>query len=104
MILFLEFNKSSSKEYDSDDEDFQDLDLYTRFQRKIYKKNVVCEPEYEQKSTHISSLPIEIILYILRWVVTSDLDLRSLEHCSTVCRGFYICGRDSEIWRLVCAR
>lgn len=54
--------------------------------------------------THISSLPMEIILYILKWVVSSDLDLRSLEVCSRVCRGFYICSRDPEIWRLACMR
>ncbi|XP_046688585.1 LOW QUALITY PROTEIN: F-box only protein 9-like, partial [Homalodisca vitripennis] len=53
--------------------------------------------------THLCP-PVEIILYILRWVVSSELDLRSLEMCSSVCRGFYVCSRDSEIWRLVCVR
>lgn len=47
---------------------------------------------------------MEIILYILKWVVSSDLDLRSLEMCSRVCRGFYLCSRDPEIWRLACIR
>lgn len=56
------------------------------------------------QTTHISALPIEIVLYILRWVVSSELDLRSLEMFSRVCRGFYISARDSEIWRLVCVR
>ena len=56
------------------------------------------------QTTHISALPMEIILYVLRWVVSSDLDLRSLEMCSRVCRGFYLCSRDPEIWRLACAR
>lgn len=32
-------------------------------------------------------------MYIFRWVVSSDLDLRSLEQLSLVCRGFYICAR-----------
>nr|CAD7447425.1 unnamed protein product [Timema bartmani] len=54
--------------------------------------------------THISSLPMEIVLYILRWVVSADLDIRSLELCSRVSRGFYLCSRDSEIWRLACIR
>lgn len=47
---------------------------------------------------------MEIILYIFKWVVSSDLDLRSLEVCSMVCRGFYLCARDTEIWKLACIR
>lgn len=47
---------------------------------------------------------MEILLYIFKWIVSSDLDLRSLEICSAVCRGFYLCARDSEIWRLACIR
>lgn len=43
-------------------------------------------------------------MYIFRWVVSSDLDLRSLEQLSLVCRGFYICARDPEIWRLACLK
>lgn len=47
---------------------------------------------------------MEMILNILRWVVSSDLDFRSLEMFSMVCRGFYLCARDSEIWRLACVK
>lgn len=47
---------------------------------------------------------MEMILYILKWLVSSDLDMRSLELCSMVCRGFYQCARDPEIWRLACIR
>lgn len=36
---------------------------------------------------------MEVLMYIFRWVVSSDLDLRSLEQLSLVCRGFYICAR-----------
>ncbi|NXN94532.1 FBX9 protein, partial [Rhinopomastus cyanomelas] len=49
-------------------------------------------------------LPMEVLLYIFRWVVSSDLDLRSLEQLSLVCRGFYICARDPEIWHQVCLK
>lgn len=34
-------------------------------------------------------------MYIFRWVVSSDLDLRALEQLSLVCRGFYICARSA---------
>lgn len=89
----------------SDSEDLaKDGNLLTRIQKKINKYQYLFIPANEQKSLHISSLPMEIMLYIFKWVVTYDLDLRSLEMCSRVCRGFYLCSRDSEIWRLACLR
>ncbi|XP_014287029.1 F-box only protein 9 [Halyomorpha halys] len=68
------------------------------------KKIQLCSPQQPSNMTHLSALPMEIFLYILRWVVSKDLDLRSLEMCSRVCRGFYICARDPEIWRTACTR
>lgn len=64
----------------------------------------LCTPQHPTNATHISQLPMEIFLYILKWVVSSHLDMRSLEMCSRVCRGFYICCRDQEIWRTACTR
>merc|ERR1719394_2427296 len=54
--------------------------------------------------SHISRLPVEIIINILRWVVSSDLDLRSLEMFSMVCKGFYMCARDETVWKLACEK
>lgn len=48
-LYFLEYSKISKKEYDSEEEESDDPDLYARFQRKICKNNVVCLSEYEQK-------------------------------------------------------
>lgn len=45
---------------------------------------------------------MEILIHILKWVVSSDLDLRSLECFSQVCRGFFVAARASDIWRRVC--
>lgn len=53
-------------------------------------------------SKHISDLPMEIILYLMKWIVSADLDLKSLENAANVCKGFYLCARDKEIWRLIC--
>ena len=86
------------------DDDVDIKDLYNHILHKMNKNPYMCIPANEQKVTHISALPLEILLYILRWVVSSELDTRSLEMCSFVCRGFYLCCRDSEIWRLACAR
>jgi F-box protein 9 len=54
--------------------------------------------------THISQLPAELVLLVLRWIVSADLDLKSLQSCSNVSRGFYLAARDNEIWKLICAR
>uniref|UniRef100_A0A674PJD7 F-box only protein 9 n=1 Tax=Takifugu rubripes TaxID=31033 RepID=A0A674PJD7_TAKRU len=53
----------------------------------------ICSPELDVTQVHMSALPREILMYIFRWVVSSDLDLRALEQLSLVCRGFYICAR-----------
>ncbi|XP_014262557.1 F-box only protein 9 isoform X2 [Cimex lectularius] len=81
------------------------MDLLTHLSIVNLKHHrTLCIPAQPQKGTHFSSLPMEIFLYILRWVVSTDLDVRSLEICSRVCRGFYICCRDQEIWRTACSR
>lgn len=95
--------------HDEDDEDLSSVDLVARFQDSIANGNgnlfhrdnadsgVICTD-----GLHIASLPTEIILYILRWVVSRHLDLRSLEQCAIACKGFYLLARDPEIWRLAC--
>lgn len=55
-------------------------------------------------SLHLLSLPIDVLVYILRWVVSTNLDLRSLEQCSSVCKAFYLCSRQTQIWRLACQK
>lgn len=57
-----------------------------------------------QTGIHLSSLPMEVLSHILKWVVSSDLDLKSLENCSEVCRGFYLAARSNVIWKSVCQR
>jgi len=61
------------------------------------------EMEVEQEwSKHISCLPMEILIAILKWVVSDQLDLRSLEKCSAVCRCFYVASRSPDLWRIIC--
>lgn len=95
----------TSAESETVDEAEEDDDLLVRFQRILLRDQAVCHPESLQSGTHISSLPMEILLYIFKWVVSSELDVRLLDlSCSAVCRGFYLAARDPEIWRLVCVR
>ncbi|XP_023684841.1 F-box only protein 9 isoform X2 [Paramormyrops kingsleyae] len=86
---------------------FEMADLLAYFQHQLALQDTtrkICEPEVEGTQTHISALPLEVMMYIFRWVVSSDLDLRALEQLSLVCRGFYVCARDPEIWRSACLR
>jgi len=36
------------------------------------------------QAMHIGQLPVEVIQYILKWVISSDLDIYSLEQLSCV--------------------
>ncbi|XP_029161839.1 F-box only protein 9 isoform X3 [Nylanderia fulva] len=93
---------NDSKNHNEADE--KETDLFLKLSKIVNRNQCVCFPKFEQSTTHICALPMEIVLYILRWVVSSDLDFRSLEMFSRVCRGFYISARDAEIWRLACVR
>eukprot|EP00118_Oscarella_pearsei_P006627 m.30237 g.30237 ORF g.30237 m.30237 type:complete len:394 (+) comp31322_c0_seq7:41-1222(+) len=61
-----------------------------------------CQRMRPQAMTHVSALPQELLFYIFKWVVSGDLDMRSLEQLSMVCKSFYICALDPELWRLAC--
>lgn len=89
-------NDKSEDEYDNKE------DLFLRFQRILGP--LICFPARAQLTTHFSALPPELVIYIFRWVVSYDLDLRMLEQCAAVCRGWYLCARDPELWRRACSK
>lgn len=96
---------------DGSTEDLSGMDMLARFELALQNGNGSlfqrsnAEPGVIVTSgLHISDLPPEILLHILRWVVASHLDMRSLEQCSMASKGFYICARDSEIWKSACLR
>ncbi|OWK13356.1 FBXO9 [Cervus elaphus hippelaphus] len=67
------------------DDDSKMADLLSYFQQQLtFQESVLklCQPELESSQTHISALPMEVLMYVFRWVVSSDLDLRSLEQLS----------------------
>ena len=70
--------------------------------KPIFLNVMVQKLHFSFKDVHISSLPMEVLINILKWVVSSDLDIQSLEACSKVCRGFYLASRSSDVWRLLC--
>lgn len=95
-------------ECDVDDEDLDGVDLMERFQLAIGQSGCLfyraTDPGVITTGLHFADLPLEIIFQILRWVVSSELDMRSLEQVSKVSRGFYVCAKDPEIWRLACLK
>ncbi|XP_026134881.1 F-box only protein 9-like isoform X1 [Carassius auratus] len=92
-------------EDNENDQEIDDLLMYFQQQLTLCDGTMkLCEPETDSTQLHISALPFEVLMYIFRWVVSCDLDLRALEQLSLVCRGFYICARDPEIWRTACLR
>ena len=112
MVLFL-FLGDDDVELLIDDRDV-DVDLRDHGAEKDlvgkFTNLEVCQPvgtEIEMEvevdwRKHISCLPIEILIAILKWVVSDQLDLRSLEKCSAVCRCFYVASRSPDLWRIIC--
>jgi len=78
--------------------------VLTRLQSMTLTGGRFCQPATPQTGHHISRLPAEVLQLILRWVVTADLDIRSLEMFGLVCRGFYQLSRDPAIWKRICHR
>ncbi|XP_066931860.1 F-box only protein 9-like [Clytia hemisphaerica] len=64
----------------------------------------LCSPNLPQTTTHISALPSELLVNIIRWVVSKELDMKSLSQFSLACKWFYICARDEELWKIICLR
>ncbi|CAH1635531.1 unnamed protein product [Spodoptera littoralis] len=87
---------------EDDEEEIEGEDLLSKLRRILASKGALCEPELETTDAHISWLPYEVILEILRWVVSSELDVFSLDQVSNVCRGLYVAAREPDIWRSLC--
>lgn len=68
------------------------------------ESKTLCEKQTVRSGVHISQLPAEVFEYILRWVASSELDMRSVEMMSVVCVGFYVAVRRSKIWEDACLR
>ena len=63
-----------------------------------------CTPADVNFPCPAATLPPEIYMYVMRWVVGTELDLRSLDCAARVCRGWYLLARDPELWRAVCVQ
>lgn len=103
-----ELKAGTSSHFEDDDDNTLD-DLIAAFQLDISENNKgICESTFGagtiSTSLHISCLPVEVFLVILKWLVSNDLDVRSLERFGHVCKGFYLLSRDQEIWKMACMK
>lgn len=84
-------------------------DLAETFQKELSFNNLgICESAFSagtiSTSLHMSCLPVEVFLVILKWLVSNELDFKSLERFGSVCKGFYLLSRDQEIWKMACTK
>lgn len=93
---------NENKPFDTDES--KESSLYDQFRQETLTENNFCSKKFPQSSKHFSELPNEVVMLILKWIVSDQLDIRSVEKFSLVCKGFYVFGRDPEVWRLACAR
>lgn len=98
----------TTSHFDNDDDNTLD-DLIAAFQLDLSENNQgVCESTFGagtiSTSLHIACLPVEVFLVILKWLVSNDLDFRSLERFGQVCKGFYLLSRDQDVWKLACCK
>ncbi|KAG5672719.1 hypothetical protein PVAND_002820 [Polypedilum vanderplanki] len=98
----------ASQAHEQTTDDFSQNSSNT-FQKELsLESNQICQSAYLpgtiRTGIHISSLPIEVFLLILKYVISSDLDYKSLERFGRVCKGFFLLSRDPELWRLGCQK
>lgn len=89
-----------------DAENLEGVDLVQRFQIQLGSKLIKSSVNEKTLTTalHISDLPLEIIFYILKWTISNQLDMYSLEQIAATCKGLYLCARDEEIWKQACIK
>lgn len=87
-------------------ENLEGVNLVQRFKNQLGLNLISSSFEGNVVSTqlHISHLPTEIMFYILKWIISNQLDFVSLEQVSATCKGLYLCARDEELWKQICIK
>jgi F-box protein 9 len=100
-------NNTNTLNENEDDENIENL--IERFQNELFVDNrQLCSsnlaPGTIQTEKHISCLPVEVMILILKYVVSAELDIKSLERFGSVCKGFFLLSRENAIWYLACKK
>jgi len=97
--------ENKAKEDEGKETENNSVDLQEMIQQlTVLHVTGLCVPKLPQTETHISSLPTELLMVIIKWVVSKDLDIRSIGYFSRTCKWFYACFKDEELWKLICQR
>lgn len=76
-------------------EDEEELDSAAQIERKqIAERNFL----FNSSEVALLQLPREVLCYVLRWVVSSRLDMVSLARWSLVCQDFHCISQDPSLW------
>uniref|UniRef100_H2ZBV7 F-box domain-containing protein n=1 Tax=Ciona savignyi TaxID=51511 RepID=H2ZBV7_CIOSA len=87
---------------DEDTSDVENCDLILKFGNMSFSSTSV--DDFHQTNSAFSNLPSEIINKIFHFVVSCQMDMKSLEALSETCRKFYFFSRDDTIWKSVCEK
>lgn len=99
----LDINDGSDAE--SADAETNSVDEDSLAEMKIESKRMAAiNSQYNKKNPIVLQLPRDILTQILKWVVSSRLDVVSLANLSLVCKDFFVLSRDPSIWHLMCQR
>ncbi|KAK0404978.1 hypothetical protein QR680_017735 [Steinernema hermaphroditum] len=92
---------STSKNAIENDES-EEIDLETVFRDRLAERTALFLSD--DAANPLLRLPVELLRLILRYVVGSSLDVRSLEAVASTSVYFYLLARNGDIWHRVCRK
>ncbi|CAK9293886.1 unnamed protein product [Gordionus sp. m RMFG-2023] len=58
----------------------------------------------KNKCLILNKLPKEILIYIFKLVLSYELNVKYVENLAKVCKNFYLCARDEQLWFKACSQ
>lgn len=72
---------------------------------QVEKERIVAlNAAHNANNATILKLPHEVLIYILKWVISSNMDVHSLGQWSQVCKYFYTVSQESDLWHAMCQK
>ena len=70
----------------------------------MFTDTYTCIADKVRPGVHISALPNEVLLLVLRFVISTELDFKSIESIAGVCKWFYNLARTPQLWKAACMK